>query len=65
MSDGASKAVADSTGYAVYFGPMSEAKQNHAAMLQLLEPFKPDHFVQVIRAVICIITYIQASAPTA
>ena len=37
MSDGASKAVADSTGYAVYSAPMSEAKQNHAAMLQLTE----------------------------
>lgn len=45
MSDGARKEVADSTDSAAYFGPMSEAKQNHAAMLQLLEPFKPDHIV--------------------
>jgi len=32
MSDGARKEVADSTDSAAYFGPMSEAKQNHEAM---------------------------------
>ena len=46
MSDGRTqKEVADATESAVYSAPMSDAKQNHAAMLQLLEPFKPDHIV--------------------
>ena len=42
MSDGASKEVADSTDSAAYFGPMSEAKQNHEAMLQLTDTFEPE-----------------------
>jgi hypothetical protein len=42
MSDGARKEVADSTDSAAYFGPMSEAKQNHEAMLQLTDTFEPE-----------------------
>ena len=47
MSDGASKAVADSTGYAVYSAPMSEAKQNHEAMLQLTETWPRDRVIAI------------------
>ena len=40
MSDGA-----NTPDLAAYLGPMSEEKQHHEAMLQLLEPYKPDHKV--------------------
>lgn len=45
MSDGARKEVANSTDSAAYFGPMSEAKQNHDAMIQLTEAFEPEHHI--------------------
>lgn len=46
MRDGRTqKEVADATESAVYSAPMSDAKQNHEAMLQLLSPFEPDQRV--------------------
>ena len=43
MSDGRTqKEVADATESAVYSAPMSEAKQNHEAMLQLTDTFEPE-----------------------
>lgn len=42
MSDGARKEVANSTDSAVYSAPMSDAKQNHEAMLQLTDTFEPE-----------------------
>ena len=47
MSDGARKEVADSTDSAAYFGPMSEAKQNHEAMLQLTETWPRDRVIAI------------------
>ncbi len=40
--DGTRKEVADATESAVYSAPMSEAKQNHEAMLQLTDTFEPE-----------------------
>ena len=43
MRDGRTqKEVADATESAVYSAPMSEAKQNHEAMLQLTDTFEPE-----------------------
>lgn len=47
MRDGAQKEVADSTDSAAYFGPMSEAKQNHEALVRLTDTWQRDRVIAI------------------
>ena len=47
MSDGARKELADSTEYAVYSAPMSDAKQNHEALVRLTDTWQRDRVIAI------------------
>ncbi len=47
MSDGARKEVADATESAVYSAPMSDAKQNHEALVRLTDTWQRDRVIAI------------------